>query len=464
MLCCAKLYIDNDVRVTRNLLDNHNFHCPALRYHEWGPEGIDIEAIVAFFQNRLFNYWGYKSERHLKWHGRFSGRHEYRVLNAAYLAIIGAANGEVTPKVYIAPKLIMDSAAKGKRLLPDVLPMMQQALSVELFEDRSRKQYPYLFSALEESSMPIIFQTSDWIWCSNHTYEYADENGSRHMGSIPRITWAKVKNCGYNFAIPDYRTVILAKQRERQQDLLERENDKYPSWEGKIPKAVWRGSFSNPTREVLVNKFSNHTNFDVAEVPYESRKGPFLKHQDFMNYRAVLDIDGHSWTDRFQYLLCQTSVVIKIHLSATSYFDAALTPGLHYLPATLENLTNVVEHAVSGENAGRMKSIISNANKWCQKHVVYKEIKKDILSILNGYSEELYRANSNWTSIWNHHSSAFLSGEKAWNETYGWVSRPELSEFRENKYVAFKAKAGMSGGMDLVFTGLPKVQKLPLLS
>jgi len=259
-----------------------------------------------------------------------------------------------------------------------------------------------------------------------------------------------IKDCGYNFAIPDYRTVAFAKQRESQNDILDKERNDYPLWKDKIPKAVWRGCFSNPAREAIVNHYRNHTNFDVAEVPFESTNGAFMKYQDFMKYRAVLDIDGHSWTDRFQYLLCQTSVVIKIQLNATSYFDAALTPGTHYLPASLENLTDVVEHALNIDNADEMNSIIAHANEWCQDHVVYKKLKKDVLSILNGYSEELYRANSNWTSIWNHRSSEFLSGEKTWNATHGWVSKPILAEFMKNKN-----RTG--DDMDLVFTGLQQL-------
>ena len=67
---------------------------------------------------------------------------------------------------------------------------------------------------------------------------------------------------------------------------------------------------------------------------------------DFMNYWAVLDLDGTAWSERFARLLCYNSVVIHIEvdndLEEYFYFDGGeLQPHVHYLPATLKNYTLV---------------------------------------------------------------------------------------------------------------------------
>ena len=67
---------------------------------------------------------------------------------------------------------------------------------------------------------------------------------------------------------------------------------------------------------------------------------------DFMNYWAVLDLDGTAWSERFARLSCYSSVVIHIEvdndLEEYFYFDGGeLQPHVHYLPATLKNYTLV---------------------------------------------------------------------------------------------------------------------------
>jgi hypothetical protein len=37
-----------------------------------------------------------------------------------------------------------------------------------------------------------------------------------------------------------------------------------------------------------------------------------MEFDEQMNYKAIMDIDGNSWTGRFSKLLCTNSVVIKV--------------------------------------------------------------------------------------------------------------------------------------------------------
>ena len=66
-------------------------------------------------------------------------------------------------------------------------------------------------------------------------------------------------------------------------------------------------------------------------------------------YKAILDIDGNSYSARFSRLLCTNSVIIKITPRWAEYFFDELQPMAHYVPANLENLTKVVEYVVGGK-------------------------------------------------------------------------------------------------------------------
>jgi len=419
-----------------------------VKYHEWGPEGIQIGALIAFFRNRLFNYYGYKSEKMLKNHRKAPGRHEFLVRNPPFLAIIGFKNNETSPNVYFSSKVFCKGRQAGIRLSA-IIPELNQALSVDLIKSSNWQKYPSLITALKDSSIPILFYPSDWGYCAKNEYDYIGLDGTKQIGSVPKLTYSYIKDCGYNFAIPDYNIFKLAQQNKT--DLVEERNN-YPNWESQIKKAVWRGCIdSNINREKMLNLVRNNTNFDVANVEWLSKSGEYMPMVDYMKYRAVLDIDGRAWTDRFQNLLCLKTVVIKIVMNYTSYFTVELTPGVHYLPASLENLTEVVEYAISDDNSEEMKSIVSRANEWCDNEVVPSKLRNNMLSILDGYADELYRADANWTNTWNNYSQEFLIGERAWNATGGWVSSPTFNR----SCIPLK-----QGEVDFTVAGLTKKQTL----
>ena len=110
---------------------------------------------------------------------------------------------------------------------------------------------------------------------------------------------------------------------------------KHP-WSKKINKAVWRGlttgaqvhDFHALPRAHLVKKSleradiidAGFTNFVQG---HEEKKEELLSSNatkeaknmqlvDQMNFRAIIDIDGNTWSSRFAMLLCTNSVVIKV--------------------------------------------------------------------------------------------------------------------------------------------------------
>jgi hypothetical protein len=145
---------------------------------------------------------------------------------------------------------------------------------------------------------------------------------------------------------------------------------------------------------------------------------------DFQNYRAVIDLDGNSWSERFPKLLCRNSVVIKVEPEQVDYFWPTLQAGVHYVATNLTNLVETVQYVLSKENDAEMQRVVANARRWCRQRMVsasfcirlllryslcltcfcsharyckvVQQIQWDILSILNGYAQELYKADPHW--------------------------------------------------------------------
>lgn len=126
----------------------------------------------------------------------------------------------------------------------------------------------------------------------------------------------------------------------------------YP-WRNKINKAVWRGSttgclyrnFDDLPRAKLVKEGAMHSDlFDVGFTSFlqgwekqekeiwnqMTKKGP-ISFDDQMRYRAIIDIDGNTWSSRFPKLLCTNSVIIKVRYGVyqnESWYHTAYSLGL----------------------------------------------------------------------------------------------------------------------------------------
>jgi hypothetical protein len=121
--------------------------------------------------------------------------------------------------------------------------------------------------------------------------------------------------------------------------------------------------------KALRNQLRSNQLQHQEKLPYRMAEF-YMNFSDFQRYRAVLDVDGNSWSERFPKLLCSNSVVIKINPGQVDYFWRALVPHIHFLPATLENLTKVVAYAVADEHQEQMQAIVQQARRWCQAFMV----------------------------------------------------------------------------------------------
>ena len=122
---------------------------------------------------------------------------------------------------------------------------------------------------------------------------------------------------------------------------------------------------------------------------------------DFQKYRAIIDVDGESWSSRFGELLCYSSVVLKIQPTDVDYFHPQLQPWVHYIPVQfdLRDLYAMVELAVSDDDL-RPRQIIANANSWCLQQMTMETVERDMARIWDTYAAQLYQADPSWHLTW----------------------------------------------------------------
>lgn len=200
----------------------------------------------------------------------------------------------------------------------------------------------------------------------------------------------------------------------------------YP-WDTKIRKVVWRGALSEAEwRDALTS-----VRWRVAKLVHEMRSEQFdvgltgipqwlTAHIDFdlsqiggfvdgitpatafQKYRAILDMDGNSWSSRFSDLLCFNSVVVKVEPQFVEYFHAELKPWVHYIPVRydLSDLNAQAAWALDGANDAAVRAIVAAANQWCSTRLLPDELARDVLDLWETYAGRLYRADPNWQEKW----------------------------------------------------------------
>ena len=57
----------------------------------------------------------------------------------------------------------------------------------------------------------------------------------------------------------------------------------------------------------------------------------------------------------------------------------------HYIPASLGNITQVIEYVLLEENDGRMKEVVNAANMWCKKRMTGLAMIQDMALRLEEY-------------------------------------------------------------------------------
>lgn len=82
--------------------------------------------------------------------------------------------------------------------------------------------------------------------------------------------------------------------------------------------------------------------------------------------------------------------------------EGTVRPSIHYLPASLENITHVISYAMDAKNDHEMKDMIREANDWCKHSLSEEGLARNALQRLEAYAKalDLYR-NGSWRTEWN---------------------------------------------------------------
>lgn len=321
------------------------------------------------------------------------------------------------------------------RRLGILLPHFQRALQIQLYQHQ--EQFPALIKALTTvGSIPLFFDLSDYLGCCNpnNTNDEVVLYNSTSSTPVAYFTMSKPALCNFGFPIPSsytykYATTLIEKKHRTWQRQMNAWNKTYPL-ESKIPQVYWSGVQSgrflkhrleflqkvvadDEQQNVTSQKhsiFNVHPTWRVDEC--DPGKCPSVKQstpqEEPMKYKATFDIDGHSWSERFPRLLCYNSPVIKIdvpHENEEYFMGHTVFPGIHYIPADLDNFTQVARMVLDPSNDEMLREVVRNANAWCVERLNEESLNLDFLSVLNGYVETL---DEGWMEGWKQAFSAHV--------------------------------------------------------
>lgn len=311
-----------------------------------------------------------------------------------------------TPRLVLPQKSYRQVQDGNAKRLDMVIQYFQRALAIQLHMYRHR--FPALMHVLTTiGSLPLGMDLGDYRGCLDPSISYNASDPEYDVkaaleSNIPLFTVSRSVDCPYAFPIPnygDYQVMNMAADGWGQKH--DEWNAQFP-WESKLPKVYWRGGLKFSRYELLervqsASKLSNITYLDVKQTgcPKDADPNFCTNNKEppatSMKYKAVLDIDGNSWSDRFPRLLCYNSAVIKISLDEDyeEYFMADLEPNVHFIPASLENFTSVAAHYMNPAKDAFLRQIVQNANAFCKERFTEDRLNLDFLTILNSYVETL---------------------------------------------------------------------------
>lgn len=103
-------------------------------------------------------------------------------------------------------------------------------------------------------------------------------------------------------------------------------------------------------------------------------KENFVKMQDFMNYKYLIDIRGWGWTDRVKLLLAMGRPLLLVDRPFTEYYFDKLKPNVHYVPIK-EDLSDLIEKIeYLDTHANTYNEIVNNARQFTKDNFSKDEV------------------------------------------------------------------------------------------
>ena len=77
--------------------------------------------------------------------------------------------------------------------------------------------------------------------------------------------------------------------------------------------------------------------------------------------------------------------MLQIDPDYIEHFYNELMPMVHYVPASLENVTRVAAYVLAKENEEKMREIVRASNMWCQSKITEGGMARDMMLQLEKY-------------------------------------------------------------------------------
>ena len=258
--------------------------------------------------------------------------------------------GKLLCKDHIKEMLDMygnDDMAGGYKRLKTFVEMINVGLSLQIANE----------STTSISDLPLLMMTGDIHGCDVPTEREAfslgvtNRNGSDELLDLninyPRLSWA-IPAPKYNqdawchaIGVPGYQMWLDYKDETHSswKRTFSKQAKQYP-WSKKKNKAVWRGSTTShssypsnklsdiPRGQLIETSISHPHLIDAAfksfDEVWRDRKEELMKttivkeemkFDDFMDYKAIIDIDGNNW----RYVLCVHMIFHTYHTQSTNH-------------------------------------------------------------------------------------------------------------------------------------------------
>jgi len=283
-----------------------------------------------------------------------------------------------------------------------------------------------------ETVIPLFLSRGDWRLCSTFSFTYTNQDYK--MYNLPIFTWAMPSTTTLctPLALPSYEMWRRLKEESFQKPETPFDPTTAFPWKQKRSKVIWRGSTTGVTLDSMGNISSDWRELPRAKMiqiaknnsdllafgitrpssnwmdySFEIEKGlgpfvPKIPLTEFAKYKAILDIDGNSWSSRLGSLLCFNSVVLRVDRDLINYFEhEELQPWVHYVPIKRDfsDLVKQARYVLDSRNEVQMKAIVKNANQWCRSKMSMGQFAIDTLWMLLTYVRLIEPVMNDWKNL-----------------------------------------------------------------
>lgn len=146
------------------------------------------------------------------------------------------------------------------------------------------------------------------------------------------------------------------------------EHDPY-DFDQKHPSLVWRGAAHQPHRVEFLERFSQHTDWDIGCTSERSLGKPYHKNpltiQEQLKHQFILSIEGYDVATNLKWIMASNSVcVMRKPRFETWYMEQTLVPDYHYILVS-DDYSDVDDKlAYYTQHPEKARAIARNANAY----------------------------------------------------------------------------------------------------